>query len=194
MTPSRPADEVDAAGIDRAQRALAHPLRLQIVRRLSQSVASPVELSREFDLPLGRVAYHVRVLVAAGSLEAVRQRQRRGATETFYRACDVALIDDEQWAELPLGLRHSLQAQVLGEIAEHVTQASHSGGFDRDDMHISWTPLELDETGHEEVVALLAQLLDRLPDVRAAAATRIAAGAPAIRSEVSMLHYLRQTP
>lgn len=176
---------------NQAAKALAHPLRMRILRRLNEGVASAVEMSREFDESLGVVAYHVRKLAEAGSIEAVRRRQRRGATETFYRAADTPMFDDEQWAQIPRSLRHQLQAQVLGDIGEHVSDAARSGGFDRDDSHISWTPLELDEEGHQEVVAMLAEVLSSLSSVRAAAAQRIADGAAPVRSEVSMLHYLR---
>lgn len=191
MTPSTSKRKTKIPATDQAARALAHPMRMRILRRLNEGVASTVEISREFDESLGVVAYHVRKLADAGSIEVVRRRQRRGATETFYRAADVPMFDDEQWGQLPMSMRRQLQAQVLADIADHVQKAARSGGFDRDDMHISWTPLELDEEGHSEVVAKLAELLDSLADVRAAAAQRIAAGAPAIRSEVALLHYLR---
>jgi DNA-binding transcriptional ArsR family regulator len=176
-----------------AAKALAHPMRMRILRRLNEGVASPVEISREFDVSLGVVAYHVRQLAAAGSIEAVRRRQRRGATETFYRAADVPMFDDEQWAEIPQSMRNQLQAQVLGEIAEHVQQAAQQGGFERNDSHISWTALDLDDQGHQEVVALLAHVLETLPGIRAAAAVRLGDGAKSVRSEVSVLHYLRNT-
>lgn len=191
MSPPAAKRKAKVPATDQAVRALAHPMRMRILRRLNEGVASTVEISREFEEPLGVIAYHVRKLADAGSIEAVRRRQRRGAIETFYRAADVPMFDDEQWAQLPLSMRNQLQAQVLGDIADHVQKAARSGGFERDDSHISWTPLELDEEGYQEVVTMLAGVLESLAGLRAAAAQRVAAGAAPISSEVALLHFLR---
>jgi DNA-binding transcriptional ArsR family regulator len=67
-------------------KALAHPLRAQILERLERHTASPSELADELAAPLGNVSYHVRILADAGLIELVRTTRRRGATEHHYRA------------------------------------------------------------------------------------------------------------
>ena len=47
---------------------------------------SPTELSRQIEVALSTVAYHVRVLVGCGALELVETKQSRGSTMHFYRA------------------------------------------------------------------------------------------------------------
>ena len=64
-------------------KAFAHPLRLEILRRLG-SRSSPTELARRLGAPLGSVSYHVRVLADLGALELVDQAPRRGAIEHYY--------------------------------------------------------------------------------------------------------------
>lgn len=67
--------------------ALGHPTRRRILKAMApDEEVSPRELSRDFDLPLSMVSYHVRVLAECGALELVRTAQVRGATQHFYRS------------------------------------------------------------------------------------------------------------
>ena len=62
----------------RVVKALAHPLRVQILGALERRTASPNELAEELGAPLGNVSYHVRQLASAGLLKlATGQRCRR---------------------------------------------------------------------------------------------------------------------
>ncbi len=69
----------------RVVRALAHPLRVQILAALERRTASPNELAEELEAPLGNVSYHVRQLASAGLVRLVRETPRRGAVEHYYR-------------------------------------------------------------------------------------------------------------
>jgi DNA-binding transcriptional ArsR family regulator len=70
---------------ERVVRAAVHPTAVDVLLALSASEpASPVDLARRFDAPVGNVSYHVRELATGGLLELVRTRQRRGATQHFY--------------------------------------------------------------------------------------------------------------
>lgn len=66
--------------------AIAHPLRRRILRRLDErsGPTSPVQLGDELGGPLGKLAYHVRVLWRLGALSAAGEQQVRGAVEHFY--------------------------------------------------------------------------------------------------------------
>jgi DNA-binding transcriptional ArsR family regulator len=66
---------------------LSHPLRPRILAAVvAGGVVCPRELADVLDVPLERVAYHVRELRAAGVLVLVRTEGRRGAVAHFYRA------------------------------------------------------------------------------------------------------------
>jgi DNA-binding transcriptional ArsR family regulator len=67
-------------------KALAHPLRVEILRILDEGRSSPIELSRRLDAPLGVVSYHVRVLSDLGLIRLVKRTARRGAIEHHYAA------------------------------------------------------------------------------------------------------------
>ena len=69
-------------------RATAHPLRVSILEILGIDggrTLSPSDLSNELQIPLSNTNYHVTELAKAGSIDLVRERQVRGATEHFYR-------------------------------------------------------------------------------------------------------------
>ncbi len=67
-------------------KAFAHPLRVQILIVLNERNSSPNLLSKELGKSLNLVAYHVRVLEKYKCVELVETKQRRGATEHFYKA------------------------------------------------------------------------------------------------------------
>jgi len=78
--------------------ALNHPLRRRILRTLDgKAEASPVELAEALSMPLGTVAYHVKILDRCGALELVRTRPVRGAVQHFYRA-----VAQPDWARTVL--------------------------------------------------------------------------------------------
>lgn len=76
-----------------ALRAALTPVRRQLLERLREP-ASAVEVAGELGLPRQRVNYHLRTLEAAGFLELVEERPRRGCTERVLRTSAKAFIVD----------------------------------------------------------------------------------------------------
>jgi len=73
-------------------KAAAHPLRVCILASLQQGLASPNQLAKELDEPLGNVSYHVKTLLDYGCVELVKTEPRRGAVEHFYRSTNQLLL------------------------------------------------------------------------------------------------------
>lgn len=138
---------------------MAHPLRMQILMLLDQRVASPNEIAKELSEPLGNVSYHVRTLADFGLVKLVRKRPRRGAIEHFYRAVTRPTITDESWSRLPKVVKRQAVSAVLDELARDMTDSAGEGAFDKPDMHLSRTPLVLDERGWQELSDALEQLM-----------------------------------
>ena len=69
----------DPALDQRLIKALAHPLRERILQALNENVASPAQLARALDEPLGNVSYHVKILLECEAIELVRTAPVRGA-------------------------------------------------------------------------------------------------------------------
>lgn len=180
----------------RVIKALAHPLRMELLAALNKRVASPKELAEELGERLPNVSYHVRVLLDAECIELVRTEPRRGALEHFYRAQMRPIFADEEWAKLPRSTRRSVSDVVLSQIWADTAEATRAGTFDaRDDRHLSRSKLVLDEQGWTELNELLADTLHRAHDIQSESVTRLHAGvagdaaAAGIYAHLVMMHY-----
>ncbi|HEV7482524.1 MAG TPA: winged helix-turn-helix domain-containing protein [Solirubrobacterales bacterium] len=172
-------------------KAFAHPLRVQILIILNERVASPNLLSQELEQSLNLVAYHVRVLEKYDCIELVDTKQRRGATEHFYRATRRQFLSNSEMARLPESLRPGLAGAMLKSVFDDIEEASESGTLDElPDLHLSRTPMVVDKQGWSEVSDLLDKTLDRVLEIQAESSERIASeGEDGILSKVHMLHF-----
>jgi hypothetical protein len=177
-------------------KAFAHPLRVQILIILNERVASPNLLSQELDQSLNLVAYHVRVLEKYDCIELVDTKQRRGATEHFYRATRRQFLSDSEWARMPESLRPGLSGAMLKSVFDDIEEAAQSGTLDElDDRHLSRTPMVVDEQAWSEVSALLKETLGRVLEIQAEASERLAkSDEQGMLSKVEILHFKSPQP
>jgi DNA-binding transcriptional ArsR family regulator len=163
-----------ASAVDsRLAKALAHPLRVQLLAALNEGVASPNELAKKLDEPLTNVSYHVRMLHDLGTIELVETEPRRGALEHYYRAIVRPFFADREWKRLPRNARGSISDAVLELVWDDTAEAIKSGIFDeRENRHLSRTVLAVDDQGWDELNELLVDLVDRAMQIQADSATR----------------------
>jgi len=172
-------------------KAFAHPLRVQILIILNEKVASPNMLAQQLDQSLNLVAYHVRVLEKYDCIELVDTKQRRGATEHFYRATRRQFLTDSEWSRLPKSLRPGLSGAMLKSAFDDVEEALDKGTLDElEDRHLSRTPMVVDKKGWEDTVDLLAGTLERLLEIQAESSERLASSdEESMLAKVVMLHF-----
>jgi DNA-binding transcriptional ArsR family regulator len=177
-------------------KAFAHPLRVQILIILNEKVASPNMLAQQLDQSLNLVAYHVRVLEKYDCIELVDTKQRRGATEHFYRATRRQFLTDSEWSRLPESLRPGVTGAMLKSAFDDVEEALDTGTMDElEDRHLSRTPMVVDKKGWEDTVEALANTLDRLLEIQAEAGERLAqSGEESTLAKVVMLHFKSPNP
>jgi DNA-binding transcriptional ArsR family regulator len=163
-----------ASAVDsRLAKALAHPLRVQLLAALNEGVASPNELAKKLDEPLTNVSYHVRMLHDLGCIELVETEPRRGALEHYYRAIVRPFFGERDWKRLPKNARGSISDAVLQLVWEDAAEAIKAGQFDeREDRHLSRSVLAMDEQGWEALHDLLAETLDSAMQIQADSASR----------------------
>jgi DNA-binding transcriptional ArsR family regulator len=179
-------------GVDqRLVKALAHPLRVEILTILNERMASPNELSKELDEGLSQVSYHVKVLKDYECIELVKTEPRRGAVEHYYRATARSFLDDSDWATLPASVKPGVSATSIKMLMENVVEALQGGTFDaRDDRHISWTPGVVDRQGWDETVDLINETLAQAIEIQANSTSRLAkSGEEGIPTTVALMHY-----
>lgn len=160
---------------DDMARLLAHPLRQRLLFEYDRPT-SPSKAARRLGQPVNLVSYHTDVLLRRGWIELVRTERRRGAVEHFYRSTGTRFIEDAEWVQLPLRIRHAIVLASLTGTADAGRAAALSGGFDHGAAHLSRSWLDLDEQGLAEVAATLREVITRVEQIAQSARDRDHAG------------------
>jgi len=83
-----------------------------------------------------------------------------GRFEHYYRATSRAFLTDRDWHELPESVRVGMSADLFQAVVDDAVAAMEGETFDdREDRHLSWTPMMLDEQAWESLQKLLADTL-----------------------------------
>jgi DNA-binding transcriptional ArsR family regulator len=173
-------------GDPRLVKALAHPLRVQILSTLEDRVASPSDLAAELDAPLGNVSYHVRTLADLGLVKLVKRRTRRGAVEHYYQARGRAQVSDRAWAQVPGVVKRSMVAVALEQAVDSAGSAAAAGGFDHEQANLSRHSLTVDAEGFGELSRAIARLHEEVEAIQGRSSARLekAGGADAVQAGV----------
>ncbi len=167
-------------------KAMAHPLRYELLMKLDGRTASPNELSKEVNASIGTVSYHIRLLEQMGFAELVDQKLRRGAVEHFYRATQRAWFSERGWARLPVAVRRSIAGATLTSIWDSIKRAAAGNAFDHTDTHVSSIALALDHEAFAAVHEVLDDALQQVMDIQAEALTR---GAATRSTQLVLMHF-----
>lgn len=171
-------------------KALGHPLRLRLLEAVTDAAeASPVQLARMLDQPLGTVSRHMRLLRDLGFIELARGEPRRGAVEHFYRAVRAPFIDDRDWERLPVPMRRGLARQTLRKVFAEAAIAGGDGGFDGAGAGIARIPLRLDAEGQRELTEVVMDLLRRAKAIQERSDGRAAPADGARTTCLAVLHF-----
>lgn len=153
-------------------------LDLKIVTELYMREMSPKLFHEEFgggSIP--RVNDHFKKLVRHGWLRFIREESgdgRRGGIEHFYRATELAILDEETWSLLPYSIKVDFSLRSFKQLTERVREAVEARTFDaRPSRHLSWTPLLVDQLGWERVLAAVNGLFGSLFEEQEDAKLRI---------------------
>ena len=187
-----------------ASEALRHPLRVRILEVVNERDISPVQFMLQRLAPdievsakaLSSISYHFRALAKAGCVELVDTVARRGATEHIYRGAVRAYFTDEEWKGLSQRERCLVSRTVYQGLAARAEGAFMSHTFDsRDDRHLTWIAMEVDERGWTELMATLAGAYGDVTQIRHDARDRLAAsGEKVVPVTVGMLGFESPPP
>ena len=151
-----------STGVDqKLVKALAHPLRVEILTILNERMASPNELSKELDEGLSQVSYHVKVLKDFECIEMVKTEPRRGAVEHYYQASKKVFIPAWMMRLMPKSVQRGMFSDVLDDIEEDVNSSLTTGTFDkRPDWVVGRDPRKLDPKARERADELAAEFFE----------------------------------
>src|SRR4051794_26573357 len=165
-------------GDPRLVKALAHPLRVQILSALEDRIASPSDLATELDAPLGNVSYHVRTLADLGLVKLVKRRTRRGAVEHYYQARARAQVSNRAWAQVPGVVKRSMVAVALEQAVDQAGAAAAAGGFDHGEANLSRPAVTLDAEGFSELSQAITRLHEEVAGIHERSAARLEKAGP----------------
>ncbi len=160
-------------------RAISHPLRIRLLAMLDEEPASPVILASKLEQPLGTIAYHVRTLYDLGLLKLVSTRQRRGATEHYYKTTAHPKFSDDAWEDLDTVSKQRVLTATLNRAYDHATRSAAAGGFDVSDAHVSSSSLKLDQKGWTALARESKKWLEKANQIEQESKKRVESGAVA---------------
>jgi DNA-binding transcriptional ArsR family regulator len=156
----------------RIVRALAHPMRLQILSIVEKRTASPKEIAREIGAPLTHVSYHVRQLAQLGVIKLERTTPRRGAVEHHYSMEARPSVSEDAWRAAPEIAKQALVGATLGHVSTLVNAAAVEAGFSREGAQLQRITLELDQEGWREAARAMEALVSDLGRIQKNATKR----------------------
>lgn len=167
-------------------RALAHPLRREILEVLNEQEASPNIVSGLLDEKLYTVSYHTRVLNECGVITLTRTEPRRGATENFYRALPESSIGHKMLKAVPASLRGSVTLASFKAFVGKLVSALQAGTIDdQDDTALSSMNLAFDSEGRADAADVIQDTLARLKAIDEQSRKRVATNSETLSAYVS---------
>ncbi len=191
-----------AMGIKAAERLrrlsvlFAVELRLKIVVELYMREMSAKSFYNEFGGgSLARVHQNFTALLHEGWLSLVYSlgpgKDRRGATEYFYRATEPAFFDPEAWALVPYSVRATSALNLFKQIAPRLRcDVEESYRKDRLKRELTCTDFSLDEEGWTRATKGASDLFARLFEEQEDARRRVVhSGETLYRSDVFLITF-----
>ena len=179
---------------DRIAEALQDVLTTKVLDTLTGGFVKPATLeglADYVDAPTADVEERLKRLVDWNLVEAMTEP---GPAGQVYRSTRDALITDEIWETLTGEQRRMQMTLTLDTLIEHIWNTVDRGGFDAPSTHASWLPVDLDREGHEAMVRLTIETLERARDIQAEVADRRANGTSdggSVKSDLMLLHFDR---
>ena len=102
-------------------------------------------------------------------------RKSRGSVATTYRGTARAEFGEEAWAELPEDEKRAISRTVAQGLIARIDSAFMADTFlRRDDHHLSWFAMQLDERGWDETRRVLAEAYEAVARIQMDSKARIA--------------------
>jgi DNA-binding transcriptional ArsR family regulator len=166
-------------------RAIGNPVRVDILAALGDGPRTAGRLAAEVDADRRSVARHASVLERVGLVQRTGPRHR-----ATYSLNKTLVFSDSEYGALPPTSRESAVAAALTHYHTAAVSALEHGGFDREDIHLSRTSLELTDAQWRELYDAFTELLER---VESTAATAPTPEEPTTRASAIMMLFERPT-
>jgi len=155
--------------------AVSHRIRTQILMVLNQGVYTAAELADIIGEPLNKVGNHVRELLDAGSIEIADTRRRRNTHQHYLRAVSTAFFSEREAEDMTPQERQVSAGLIIQSLVAEMMAGLWAGKVFEDPRDwLTWDRLNLDEEGHQELFEEQEESWQRLEEIKARAANRVA--------------------
>jgi len=168
---------------------VADDLSMEIFAALNERDMSVMQFHRELGGGASEwaVRYRFGRLKELAWIAVVDEVRRRGAYEKIYRATRPVIVENGPWADVPEMLAQQETWAAFMHLSNLAKESIVAGTFDvRYDRHVTWSIVNLDRQGWDNVVAGLAALEAFIREEEREAAKRIEAGAEPLTMVVAL--------
>ena len=156
-------------------RGIAHRFRIEILAALHEGPASASQLARILRQPHSRVWNHIQELLKDGSIEEAFTEKQRNMEITYYRVVELPFFSDEAVAEMTPEERQITAALILQSAEAEALAALWAGKMHSDPrVWLAWNRILLDEQGREDLADEQQRNWDRMEEIAAESANRLA--------------------
>lgn len=173
--------------------AVGHRIRVEALAILNDGPASPSEIAEMIGEGLSKVGHHIKELFDSGCIELARVEKVRNSDEHFYRAVERPFISDEEARALPIETRREITGLIIQATMAEALASFWAGKTDADDdIWLGWRSLSLDAQGRREVREEQTESYERLVQIEARAAARLAeSGGTGISTVIAAMGFER---
>lgn len=164
--------------------AIGHRIRIEVLALLNEGTRSPTELAKLTGQPITTVGHHIKELVNSGCIELARIEKVRNADQHFYRAVELPFVSDEEAELLPVAARQQYAAVILQALMAEGLAALWAGKMTSDPVWMSWRWFNLDAQGQREAQDAQHEFWERIKDIDADSANRVAVSGEATTSTI----------
>jgi len=185
---------VDEELMRRMSELLIDQVRVSIVSQCGVGPTSPRAFREAFGGPsLARLHEAFIALERVGWLERV-PGPGGPPDEEFdrpYRRKATTVVGREDFASFPESVRSLFSMRIIESLSVRTKDAMKAGTIAaRDDSHLTWTPLALDQEGWEALIRRIDELFYSLPDAQKEAEARMAeSGEEPLEATVGLLAF-----
>jgi DNA-binding transcriptional ArsR family regulator len=142
----------ERSGEDSVSFALAHRIRIEILSALTERDLCQSELARLLHEPESTIQWHLKELLAAGSIEVSKSRQVRNFDQRFYRATAVAYFGVEEMSSWSREKRQAFWGLVVQNSGAEALAALYAETISEEEKSwLTWARFNVDRQGWNDV-------------------------------------------
>lgn len=153
--------------------AVSHRIRVEVLSALNERSYSCAELARFVHQPLSTVTHHVEELLKAKRIEVAFTKKVRAMTQSFYRAIEMPIFNEEEVAEWSFEKRQEVYSLALQNATAEAFSSLWAGKISDDpESLVYWRWFNVDGQARRAIMELQERFWGELQEIEAESTTR----------------------